>query len=552
MKLNYAILLTFVFALGGAAVRVASAADETATSALTNGNFESATHDAAWPDDWPHSQGVSWETENGNHFLRLRADKPNQTLTLFRVVKVKPDDKAFALGYRVRYRDVKRGRENWHDARIVLDFKDAGGQKLKSKIKTPSFTGSSDGWLERRIEFLVPDGAATLEIMPALFQVQSGALDLDDLSVTPIPAEPLLAEQAAAETKEAARIAALPKPVPQVPVPPADRLPEALAVAGNQLKTASGRVVWLQGLAVPSLEWSAKGDYVLKSIDVGLTQWKANCIRLPIRDDFWSGHGPYQRDGGMGYRQIVEDAVNACAGHGCYVVIDLHRFRAPTEEHVAFWKGVAARYKNHPAVIYELFNEPHDISWQVWRDGGFVSDKPKSKDVAAENREKLTGFTSVGMQKLVDVVRGTGAKNVIVAGGLDWGYDLSGVVNGYALDDRGGNGIVYSSHVYPWKSDWQAKFLCAADKYPLFLGEVGADTQKMDFIPADRQEDPNTWSPDILGVIQEHHLNWTAWCFHPKSTPRVILDWDYTPTPFWGQYVKKALAGERFVEKRLR
>ncbi|HSU67002.1 MAG TPA: hypothetical protein VLJ39_09035, partial [Tepidisphaeraceae bacterium] len=68
----------------------------------------------------------------------------------------------------------------------------------------------------------------------------------------------------------------------------------------------------------------------------------------------------------------------------------------------------------------------------------------------------------------------------------------------------------------------------------------------------DRQENPKTWVPDMLGVIQEHHLNWTAWCFHPKSTPRVILDWSYTPTPFWGEYVKKALAGEHFEPKRLR
>ena len=56
----------------------------------------------------------------------------------------------------------------------------------------------------------------------------------------------------------------------------------------------------------------------------------------------------------------------------------------------------------------------------------------------------------------------------------------------------------------------------------------------------------------MLGVIQKHKLNWTAWSFHPKSTPRVICDWDYTPTPFWGAFVKKALAGEQFEAKRLR
>jgi hypothetical protein len=94
--------------------------------------------------------------------------------------------------------------------------------------------------------------------------------------------------------------------------------------------------------------------------------------------------------------------------------------------------------------------------------------------------------------------------------------------------------------------------LNVAARHPLFLGEVGAEIQKLSFIPPERQEDPYTWSPDMLAAIQQHHLNWTAWNFHPKSTPRVILDWNYTPTPFWGDFVKRALAGEKFDLKKLR
>src|SRR5205814_187932 len=105
----------------------------------------------------------------------------------------------------------------------------------------------------------------------------------------------------------------------------------------------------------------------------------------------------------------------------------------------------------------------------------------KHDDTLAENKQQLKSFKSIGMQALVDTIRGEGAKNVLVAGGLDWGYDLSGILKGYALDDRTGNGIVYSSHVYPWKGDWQGKFLDAAVKYPLFLGEVGAEIQRMEF-----------------------------------------------------------------------
>ena len=74
----------------------------------------------------------------------------------------------------------------------------------------------------------------------------------------------------------------------------------------------------------------------------------------------------------------------------------------------------------------------------------------------------------------------------------------------------------------------------------------------MDFIPANDQEDPNTFCPDLLGFLQEHRLHWTGWCMHTASTPRLLLDWDYTPTPFWGAYVKRALSGERFPVNRIR
>jgi len=140
----------------------------------------------------------------------------------------------------------------------------------------------------------------------------------------------------------------------------------------------------------------------------------------------------------------------------------------------------------------------------------------------------------------------------VIVGGLDWSYDISGVLKGFALDDNGGNGIVYSTHVYPWKSKWQSKFIDVAAKYPLFMGEVGAPLERFSFIPPERHEDPYTWSPDMLAVIQKYKINWTAWAFHPRAGPAMLADWDYTPTPFWGAFAKRALAGEQFQLKRMR
>jgi hypothetical protein len=239
------------------------------------------------------------------------------------------------------------------------------------------------------------------------------------------------------------------------------------------------------------------------------------------------------------------------------VLLDLHRFRAPKQEHVEFWRDAGAKYKDHPAVIFDLFNEPHGMDWKTWRDGGFVAEKEKPADEdaflsEAEKAKNKQGFESVGMQKLIDAVRDAGAQNIVVCGGLDWAYDLSGIAAGHELTDRGGRGLVLSTHIYPWKFDWKGKVLCCADKYPILVGEVGCDVKKMDFIPASAQEDPYTWAPDILGFMEQYNLHYTAFSFHPAATPILIEDWSYTPTPFWGAYVKRALAGESFQMKKLR
>jgi len=193
----------------------------------------------------------------------------------------------------------------------------------------------------------------------------------------------------------------------------------------------------------------------------------------------------------------------------------------------------------------------------VWRNGGFVAERKTKADedsfLPSDEVDKAKqGFDSPGMQAAVDVVRKTGANNIIVAGGLQWSGDLSGVINGYALEDKSGNGIMYSWHNYNWHKNWRTRVLGAAEKYPIFVGEVGADTKKMPFVPIEDQENPYTWVPDMLGFIQKHRLNWTAWCLHPRATPVLIKDWSYSPTPFWGVFAKEALAGKQFQLKSMR
>ncbi|MEO5715478.1 MAG: cellulase family glycosylhydrolase [Luteolibacter sp.] len=516
---------------------------------ISNGNFETDGKADGWPDDWGHlKENGSWESEGGNHFLRMKSTVPGKLVMLQRTLAIPAGTKALELTWRWRVTDLKPGKLMWNDARILMELVDASGKKVPPQPGPPYSRGTKDGWQTKSVSFLVPESAVSLKLMPSLFQVTRGTMDLDDLVLKPTDTAVLEA---------AARLRAEEAALRFVPLEEANKAkwPAELHVQGNRLVNPDGKEVWLQGLNAGGMETLPADTQVIKSTLVGIDEWKANAVRLPVNEEFWFGRNAAQKDGGQAYRDHIDQCVMIAANRGAYLILDLHRFRAPKAEHAEFWKAAAERYKNHPAVLFDLFNEPHGISWQIWRDGGFVGEK-KGADESAflsdDDKKKNQGFESVGMQALVDAVRSTGANNIVIAGGLGWSFDLSGVTDGYALQQKSGNGIMYSWHVYNWHKGWEKAVLAAAAKYPIFVGEVGADEKKMDFIPLDAQEDPYTWVPDMLGFIQSHRLNWTAWCFHPKATPVMISDWKYTPTPFWGVFAKDAFSGKRFEMKRTR
>ncbi len=494
--------------------------------------------------------------KDGAPYAKLESTVPGKMVNAYREYDL-PDAEALSLAWRWEVKDLKIGAKPWFDARVLVKFKDMDGREVKPEPPPVYVQRNTNGFVDRSTSFLVPSNAVKLIVMPCLFQVQAGSLEMRDVTLTRAEAEPLRAARAERLRQIAAR---------QVPDEPENRAkwPKMVRVAGNRLVDTDGKEIWLQGVNAGGLETVPNGEQETKSTVVAIDEWKSNCVRLPLKEALWFGTSAYQNDGGAKYRAAVDKIVRLAANRGAYVVIDLHRFRAPKPEHVAFWKDCAARYKNHPAVLFDLFNEPHGIGWEVWRNGGWVG-KSGKKDESAflsdEEKKKNQGFESVGMQALVDAVRSTGAMNVVIAGGLFWSNDLTGIESeaiekgekpSYRLDDPTGNGIMYAWHTYHWHKGW-ARILPVAAKHPIFLGEVGAcPLGIMNFIPAEAQEDPYTFVPDMLGFIQKYRINWTGWCFHPKAAPVMLKNWDYEPTPYWGAFAKRALAGEKFEMKRMR
>jgi Cellulase (glycosyl hydrolase family 5)/WD40-like Beta Propeller Repeat len=325
-----------------------------------------------------------------------------------------------------------------------------------------------------------------------------------------------------------------------------ESMPLPLKVVGTRIVNSRNEPVRLRGVNTAGLEWSSNGEgHILTTVNTAIRDWHVNVIRLPLAQDRWFGKAPEQKDEGKAYRALVHQVVNRCAAEGRYVILDLHWSDAdewgkqigqhvmPDHNSLVFWKDLAGTYKNHPAVIFDLYNEPHDVSWDVWQRGGQVTEK-------ASRRNPSRTYEAVGMQPLLDAVRDTGARNVVIAGGLDWAYDMSGFLKGRQLADPKGNGVIYANHTYPFKGDtvekWVAKMEAATKILPVIVSEFGSESRTSD----GRAE---AWVRHVLQALEDHYWNWTAWDLHPSAGPRLISDWNYTPTPSFGKWVKLALEG---------
>ena len=301
---------------------------------------------------------------------------------------------------------------------------------------------------------------------------------------------------------------------------------------GNTVCTADGKTHFFHGVDRPSLEWSSKGQNLSADDFLLMATWKANVVRVALNQDFWLADSPFAD---AGYPARVDSVIGWAEAAGMDVILDLHWSDQGTlgscdpgnggcqqlmadANSKTFWSEVAARYKGDGRVLFELYNEPHDVPWPTWQNGGGTSQ----------------GWTAVGMQQLYDAVRAAGADNIVIAGGLGWAFDLSQVptyrINGY--------NVMYATHPYdtpdrPEQRWWPAfGFLTATD--PVIITEFGDGGGTC----------ATQYSADLIAYADLHAASWTAWAWFPGGCgfPSLIADWTGTPAPV-GAVVRAALLG---------
>jgi hypothetical protein len=332
--------------------------------------------------------------------------------------------------------------------------------------------------------------------------------------------------------------------------------PRPLKVTGNQLLTEDDQPVRLRGVNCAGLEWSSDGGgHMPRTLTVAVSDWHANLIRLPLSQDRWFGRAPEQTDGGAGYRALVHQLVDFCSDHNAYIILDLHwsdagewgrnigQHNLPDKNSIIFWKDAAATFKQNPAVLFDLYNEPSRINWDQWFKGGPITETD-------EKAKATIAYESVGLPRLLEAIRSTGAKNVVVAGGINWAYEVEGILPDRELKDPTGHGVVYAAHPYPHAYDgigretiaqWAARMESFAKKRPIIVTEFGS-IERMWAFPKDSGYHDERWNREMIAALEAQRWNWTAWDFHVTAWPCLISDWNYTPTPEFGVWVKQALA----------
>jgi hypothetical protein len=352
----------------------------------------------------------------------------------------------------------------------------------------------------------------------------------------------------------------------------------SLRVVGSGLVDGAGAPVVLRGVNVSGTEfaciqggtpssrgWSIYGGQPLADPATfrAVAGWRANAVRVPLNEDCWLGiNGVNPVFGGASYRAAIAAEVAAIHAAGLYAVLDLHwsapgsfaaygqQSMADAEHSPAFWSSVATAFKDDPAVVFDLFNEPFFYyiapggpdQWTCWLRGctqttvlthGQVGPDGQSTPYQVDHT-----WQSAGMQQLVDAVRRTGATQPVIAKGVDWGNDLAGWASHRPVDPQGQ--LIAGWHSYPGQpcavsSCWDSVIAPLAAQVPVLVGETG-----------DSSAGTQTYLPSFLPWADSQNLSYFAWTWNVWDHPSNVLirDWNGTPTTGQGTYYRNHLLGQ--------
>src|SRR5579884_573566 len=317
-------------------------------------------------------------------------------------------------------------------------------------------------------------------------------------------------------------------------------------VSGNKIIGADGKQYLFHGVGRDGLEFECTGDpyfdaghlaFIGPGNNTAGFNWFGNTVRIPLSEGFWLHGNPSQGCSAAQYQSLVSQVVNTVTNTlHLNAILDLMwddaggqvagagaGFMLPDNDSVTFWSQAAGAYKSNSNVLFELYNEPHpqfpnaQTNWSCWQNGCQVSDNTTAPP-------STYTYNGVGMQSLVNAVRATGARNLVLVAGVDWGFDLS-QVSTYRINDSAGN-LVWDTHPYPYvekmPSYWDAAFGNLSASAPVFSAENG------------EYDCGTSYMSQLLDYFDAHSISYTSWAWYvsgapPCGYPQLISNYQGTP-----------------------
>jgi endoglucanase len=345
----------------------------------------------------------------------------------------------------------------------------------------------------------------------------------------------------------------------------ASAAPLSIRIEGNHFVNGTGQTIRLLGVNHASAEYACVDgfgydDGHMDAADAAaIASWNANAVRVPLNEDCWLGingqpnnnQDPGEQLTSAGYRAAVESYVADLNAHGLYAILDLHwsapgtqvaeeQQPMPDNDHSpAFWQSVASTFKTNPAVVFDVFNEPYDptdprsgtdqdpqdqVTWNCWDTGtenGPAGGAPCDTSAYDENEVKTTPYRVAGLQTLVDAIRGTGATQPVMTGGLNFANDLTGWVD-HAPDDPL-NQEAASFHNYMGQGCdnvgcWNSEIAPVAANVPVVTGEFDEDNFDN---PSCDNKTPSTFDADYMSWADQHGVSYLAWGWEVLSADEI-------------------------------
>lgn len=343
--------------------------------------------------------------------------------------------------------------------------------------------------------------AAFALVLAALLCVScAGTADSQD-TVPVVPAESVVPTEAVAltepapPTEPAASVETAPPAEPDAPAM-ADTAVRGgvsengwLQVKGTQLCNEAGEPVVLRGMSSHGLHWFPQ--YTGAQSIQNTAAYGANLFRVAM----YTGEGGYFSQSDAVKRQLIS-AVDAAIAADLYVIIDWHILSdgdpaAHTDEAVAFFREISARYGENPAVLYEICNEPNgNISWG--------------------NNVKPYAIT------VVNTIRENAPKSVILIGSPTWSQNIHEAAN----DPVTGENLMYTLHFY---AGTHGAYLrerideAMAKGLPVFVSEWG--TSRADGSGGVFLSESAEW----LDFLNARSISWANWSLCDKNETSAAL-----------------------------